>query len=151
MGIDEQVIIAAAKLLGDGERAERSLVSTGGRPRERYIVGPLELNRAEYALALKQVPQQAPKAMTAEELVTFARSAVPTLMHRAAELAMQSDDIRAVLQVAKELADRGYGKSVQGVYVASGDDITAAWREIGVIEQDPPPAEEEENDERIEN
>jgi hypothetical protein len=145
MVVDEQMVIAAAKLLGSGERAERLYTSTGGRPRERYKLGSLELNRDEYSLALKQVPQ-ATKVMTAEELVTFARSAVPTLMHRAAELAMQSDDIRAVLQVAKELADRGYGKSVQGVYVATGDDINAAWKELGVIDAEEAEATEKEKE-----
>lgn len=95
-----------------------------GRPVKVYTVEhpdypPVELDREEYMLVIKE-SRKAPTAigalqelrsMSPEEFSENARLAVPKLLNRAIQLAMVSPDVKEVMAVAKELIDRGYGKT----------------------------------------
>lgn len=62
------------------------------------------------------------------------RSAVPGLVRKAVRLAAGSDSLREVLDVLKEVADRGYGKAVGEVHVkvTTRDEGVAAIRDLMV-------------------
>ncbi len=111
----------AAKLIVAGEPVHESTAPSDkpGRPKTIYTVGEIELNRADYVKANKiaqtsEVQLDAAmaliKSMDEAEFAENARLALPALLDRAIKLAMRSDDIKQVMAVAKELADRGYGK-----------------------------------------
>ena len=54
---------------------------------------------------------------------------VPQTWYNMYELAMTSEDIRAIAIVAKEMTDRAYGRSVQAVQVSVDSPIMReAWR-----------------------
>lgn len=129
----------AASALRMGEEPEEVRISTGGRPLVYFDIGGVRLNKEEMAIARGKVGEHdpevkqllsTPKVMSPEQLVTFARAATPALVHRAVSLALLSDDPKTVLAVAKELADRGYGKVADRVQVSIADDIAASWREL---------------------
>lgn len=70
--------------------------------------------------------------LSEEDFQVYARSATPQLLHRAIELALGSTEVKEVLAVAKEVADRGYGRAVQSVVVGGTErDVRVAWRELG--------------------
>lgn len=75
---------------------------------------------------------------TEGDMQEIARMAVPELMAKAVMLARESESLRDVLAVLKELADRGYGKAVQGVQINVGPDVRGAWKKLenGVIDVD---------------
>lgn len=127
----------AAKLIRDGAEI-RTLAGrppgTRGRQSIKFQVGEILLSREEVArakdLAATMTVDLLPRVMTPEDFVTFARSATPMLVHRAVQLAMQSDDARVVLSVAKEIAERGYGRVAQSVEVSLGPDVRGAWKQL---------------------
>lgn len=127
----------AAKLIRDGAEI-RTLAGRPpgerGRPSVKFQVGEILLSRKEMAhvrdLAATMTVDLLPRVMTPEDFVTFSRSATPMLVHRAVQLAMQSDDARVVLAVAKEISERGYGRVAQSVEVSLGPDVRGAWKQL---------------------
>lgn len=136
----------AIRLIASGNVPTRVERTTGGRPRIRWEIGNLELTEDEYR-ALSKTPAMKQTIFSQQDLVELARSGVPGLLERAHRLAMESDDIKAILMVAKELMDRSFGKAVQGININTSDDITQAWRQIGVIDGEV----EEKGEEEAEN
>lgn len=101
-----------------------------GRPKEIYMLGGHELTVKQYNEIAAKAHAPA-RVMDEETFQTLARSAVPQLLDRAIKLAMVSDDHKYVLAVAKELADRGYGKAVQAVEVRNPKmDVRQAWKDF---------------------
>lgn len=128
-------ITEAAKLLAAGAAPEeREQPSARGRPSRVFKVGGIEMSRKELAKARDAAAAMAidslPKVMTPEDFVTFSRSATPMLVHRAVCLAMQSEDARVVLAVAKEISARGYGAIVQSTEITLGPDVRGAWKQL---------------------
>ena len=69
--------------------------------------------------------------MSGEEWVAFQKAAAPKLNKRMIDMAMVSDDLKAVRQVASDLADRGYGRASQQVNInVSTKDIRSAWKQL---------------------
>jgi len=105
-----------------------------GRPKERYLIDGVEFDEREMQLINKKFKRQkdsAPIVMTDEELQAYARSATPALLHRAISLAMGSENIKEIMTVVKEIADRGYGKVAQSVVLSTGKrDIRSTWKSL---------------------
>jgi hypothetical protein len=119
---------------------EISELPTGGRPRKIYHIDGREVQKWEFEKRLAKTPVPIPtpilrpKGMDAESFSEFCRVAAPNLVQRMYELATQSEDIRAIAIVAKELTDRAYGKSVQAVQVSVDSRVREAWNIIDVKE-----------------
>lgn len=82
-----------------------------------------------------EVAKIAPDDITVYEspdIREMCRSAVPGLVRKAVRLAAESDSLREVLDVLKEVTDRGYGKAVGEVHVkvTTQDEGAAAIREL---------------------
>ena len=60
-------------------------------------------------------PQPSHELPETEDIKALARSGVAGLMKRAYDLAFKSNRLGDVLAVAKEFADRGYGKPAQAI------------------------------------
>lgn len=115
-------------------------IPTGGRPKKVYLIEGKQVSKWEFdvklakPLAKATTPIIKPKGMDAESFSEFCRLAAPDLVQRMYELARQSEDIRAIAIVAKELTDRAYGKSVQAVQVSVDSRVREAWNIIDVKE-----------------
>lgn len=106
---------------------EEVMISTGGRPKKYYRVDGTLLTKEEYKKY--QAVDKAvlkPKGMDAESFAEYCRLGAPNLVQRMYELAMTSEDIRAIAIVAKEMTDRAYGRSVQAVQVTHST-LESAW------------------------
>lgn len=110
-----------------------------GRPPHRRIVNGITLARDEYDvyLALRSFWESAKKitmnqsVLTDEEFVAFMKTAAPLLNKRMIDMALVSDDLKAVRQVAADLADRGYGKAAQQINInVSQSDVRTAWQKL---------------------
>lgn len=112
-------------------------IPTGGRPKKAFYIDGKEVKRDIFELRLANpvaipppppapTPVLKPKGMDAESFSEFCRLAVPDLVQRMYELAKQSEDIRAIQIVAKELADRGYGRATQAIQITHST-IESAW------------------------
>ena len=109
------------------DKVEEVMISTGGRPKKYYRVDGTLLTKDEYKKY--QAVDKAvlkPKGMDAESFAEYCRLGAPNLVQRMYELAMTSEDIRAIAIVAKELSDRAWGRSVQAVQV-SHSTLESAW------------------------
>ncbi len=120
-------------------------IPTGGRPKKAFYIDGKEVKRDIFELRLANpvaipppppapTPVLKPKGMDAESFSEFCRLAVPDLVQRMYELAKQSEDIRAIQIVAKELADRGYGRATQAIQVSVDSRVKEAWNIIDVKE-----------------
>ncbi len=132
-------IEAALQGIMDGATSDMPAVSNGvGRPSTKRIVNGIVLDREEYDVyvALVEFWDTARKItesdlMTDEQFVAFMKSAAPKLQARMINMAMVSDDLKAVRAVAADLADRGYGKAASQININVGvKDIRNAWKEI---------------------
>ena len=122
--------------------------STGalkGRPSQKRVVHGIILDGKDYQIyrVLMQFWDEAKNLkpsdiMTDEEFVAFMKTAAPILNKRMIDMALVSDDLKAVRQVAADLADRGYGKAASQININVSDkDIRGAWRQLedrGVID-----------------
>ena len=109
------------------DKVEEVMISTGGRPKKYYRVDGTLLTKEEYKKY--QAVDKAvlkPKGMDAESFAEYCRLGAPNLVQRMYELAMTSEDIRAIAIVAKELSDRAWGRSVQAVQVTHST-LESAW------------------------
>ena len=120
---------------GMSDKVEEVMISTGGRPKKYYRVDGTLLTKEEYKKY--QAVDKAvlkPKGMDAESFAEYCRLGAPNLVQRMYELAMTSEDIRAIAIVAKEMTDRAWGRSVQAVQV-SHSTLESAWEKAdNVIE-----------------
>lgn len=109
------------------DKVEEVYMSTGGRPAKYYRVNGMLMRKDEYE-KYKNVQKTVlkPKGMDAESFSEFCKLAAPDLVQRMYELAKESEDIRAIAIVAKELSDRAWGKSVQAVQVTHST-LESAW------------------------
>lgn len=116
-------------------KVEEVMISTGGRPKKHYRVDGVLLTKEEFE-KYKAVDKAVlkPKGMDAESFAEYCRLGAPNLVQRMYELAMTSEDIRAIAIVAKELSDRAWGKSVQAVQVSVDSRVREAWNVIDVTE-----------------
>lgn len=94
------------------------------RLREMGIPGIPVRARSEQAVG--------PRLAETSDIRELARSAVPGLMRKAIEMAWGSDSLREVMDVLKEVSDRGYGKAVGQVEVrvTTQDEGLSALREL---------------------
>lgn len=132
-------IEAALNGIMNGANSDVPMASNGkGRPSSKRIVNGVVLDREDYDvyLALVTFWEQAKiigskQILSDEEFVVFMKEAAPRLNKRMIDMAMVSDDLKAVRQVASDLADRGYGKSAQQLNINVGiKDARSVWREI---------------------
>jgi hypothetical protein len=117
-----------------------------GRPSSKRIVNGVVLERVDYDvyLAMRDFWNTARKLMqndgimTDEEWVAYQKKAAPMVNKRMIDMALVSDDLKAVRAVAADLADRGYGKAATQINVNVSDkDIRGAWKQIedrGIID-----------------
>lgn len=69
--------------------------------------------------------------MTDEQFAVYMKDAAPKLMKRSIEMALVSDDLKAVRAVAADVADRGYGKAASQLNINIGEkDVRRAWIEL---------------------
>lgn len=132
-------IDAAIKtVLQDGVEDIKPHGLTGvGRPSGKKYVNGVLLDREgiEVYEALiefwKQMRAIKAPVMSDEEFVVFMKDAAPKLHKRMVDMAMVSDDLKAIRQVASDLADRGYGKAASQVNInISQKDIRGAWKQL---------------------
>ena len=139
-------IEAAIKYVLDGAQTDMPFQGVGGgRPSQKRIVNGIVLDRMEYDVYLCLVDfwktaKECTKGdiLTDEQFVVFMKEAAPRLNQRMIQMAMVSDDLKAVRAVAGDLADRGYGKSAAQLNINISDkDIRGAWKQLedrGVID-----------------
>lgn len=117
------------------DKIEEVFMSTGGRPTMHYRVNGVLMNKVDYAKyqsAQKSILK--PKGMDAESFSEFCKLAAPDLVQRMYELAKESEDIRAIAIVAKELSDRAWGRATQAVQISVDSRVREAWNVIDVTE-----------------
>lgn len=138
-------IEAALKYVLDGVENIRPVEYTAGRPSNKQIVNGIILDKYEIDVYntlvafWKQAKELARgEIMSDEEFIVFMKAAAPMLNKRMIDMALVSDDLKAVRQVAADLADRGYGKAASQININVSDkDIRGAWRQLedrGVID-----------------
>jgi len=141
-----QSIEAALKTVLNDAASDKPVDNGGvGRPSSKRIVNGIMLGREEYDVYLtlmefwktaKEIGKS--EIMSDEQFVAFMKAAAPMLNKRMIDMALVSDDLKAVRAVAADLADRGYGKAASQININVGvRDVRAAWKQIedrGVID-----------------
>lgn len=117
------------------DKVEEVYMSTGGRPAKYYRVNGMLMRKDEYE-KYKNVQKTVlkPKGMDAESFSEFCKLAAPDLVQRMYELAKESEDIRAIAIVAKELSDRAWGRATQAVQISVDSRVREAWNVIDVTD-----------------
>ena len=131
-------IEAALKYVLDGVQTDMPVSAGVGRPSSKRMVNGVILDRNEYDVYLAMVEfwktaKELAKSeiMTDEQFVVFMKEAAPRLNQRMIQMAMVSDDLKAVRAVAGDLADRGYGKASASLNINVGiKDIRNGWKEL---------------------
>lgn len=148
-------IEAALKYVLDGVQTDMPVSAGVGRPSSKRMVNGVILDRMEYDIYLTLVEfwktaKECTKGdiLTDEQFVVFMKEAAPRLNQRMIQMAMVSDDLKAVRAVAGDLADRGYGKSAAQLNInISSKDVRSAWKQLedrGVIDVIPMVTDERE-------
>lgn len=160
MRINEPLVYETAlRAVAEGGLSIRPLAGNGkGRPSGNMQVGNTVLNREEYVLyeSLYKFGCQCRKMtdtdlMTPEEIQAHIRDAAPKIMKRMVDMALVTDDLKALKAVHSDLMDRGFGKAAEKIdMTVSHKDIRGAWkqleqRQVKVIEAEV--IDEEKNDE----
>lgn len=139
MSIYPKAIEAALLSVRNDVTDDRPVVSGGaGRPSSKRMVNGVVLDRMEYDVFLTLLDFwntvkgiQSGELMTDEQFIAFMKAAAPRLNKRMIDMALVSDDLKAVRQVAADLADRGYGKAASQINLNIGvKDIRKGWQEI---------------------
>lgn len=134
-----QSIEAALKTVLNDAASDKPVDNGGvGRPSSKRIVNGIMLGREEYDvyLTLMAFWKQAKELgrgelMTDEQFVAFMKAAAPALNKRMIDMALVSDDLKAVRAVAADLSDRGYGKAASQININVGmKDIRGAWKQL---------------------
>jgi hypothetical protein len=131
-------IEAALLTIVNGFADEKRVEAGAGRPSQKRIVNGILLDRHEYDIyeTLVEFWKQAKDVtkndiLTDEQFVVFMKEAAPKINQRMINMAMVSDDLKAVRQVAADLADRGYGRASSQININISDkDIRGAWRQL---------------------
>lgn len=149
MRINESLVFdVALKAVASQGFAVKPLAGNGrGRPSNNMMVGDTVLNAEEYALyeKLYKFGCQCRKMtdtelMTPEEIQAHIRDAAPKIMKRMVDMALVTDDLKALKAVHSDLMDRGFGKAAEKIdMTVSHKDIRGAWkmleqRQVKVIE-----------------
>lgn len=131
-------IEAALKFVLDGVQKDIPVSGGAGRPSSKRIVNDIILSRDEYDVYMaivefwntaKEIGKS--EIMTDEQFVVFMKAAAPMLNKRMIDMALVSDDLKAVRQVAADLADRGYGKAASQININVGvKDVRTAWKQL---------------------
>ncbi len=138
-GITQQVTELALKSVCNGEMDGRPAVWSGrGRPSETWLVHGVNLNRWEYEeyrrffeFGMKCKGLTNNDLMTDEEFIAMQKAAAPLLTKRMIDMALVSDDLKEIRQVAGDLSNRGFGKVAEKVDMThSHKDIRAAWKQL---------------------
>ncbi len=109
-----------------------------GRPSSNVQVGDTVLNGIEFDL-YKQLYEFGCKCrkmtdtelMTNEEIQAHIKDAAPKIMKRMVDMALVTDDLKALKSVHSDLMDRGYGKAADKIdMTVSHKDIRNVWKQI---------------------
>ena len=140
MRINEPLVYdTALRAVAEGGMAVRPLAGNGkGRPSGNMQVGNTVLNREEYGLyeQLYKFGCQCRKMisndlMTDEEFIAMQKAAAPLLTKRMIDMALVSDDLKEIRQVAGDLSNRGFGKVAEKVDMThSHKDLRVAWKQL---------------------
>lgn len=133
-------IEAALKYVA-GEDSDKPMVYNGrGRPSStKRIVNDVILDPYEYDVyqAIIKFWKTASEIksnegiMTDEEWIAYQKRAAPMVNKRMIDMALVSDDLKAVRAVASDLADRGFGKAAAQVNINISDkDVRGAWKQL---------------------
>lgn len=69
--------------------------------------------------------------MTNEEIQAHIKDAAPKIMKRMVDMALVTDDLKALKSVHSDLMDRGYGKAADKIdMTVSHKDIRNVWKQI---------------------
>lgn len=125
----------------------KSLNTGKGRPTSSMQVGDTVLNGIEYdlyqqlyAFGCQCRKMTDTELMTNEEIQAHIKDAAPKIMKRMVDMALVTDDLKALKSVHADLMDRGYGKAADKIdMTVSHKDIRGAWkmleqRQVKVIE-----------------
>ena len=149
MRINEPLVYKVAlQAVAAGGLSVKHLSGNGkGRPSGNMQVGNDVLNREEYGLyeQLYNFGCQCRKMtdtelLTPEEVQAHIKDAAPKIMKRMVDMALVTDDLKALKSVHADLMDRGYGKAAEKIdMTVSHKDIRGAWkmleqRQVKVIE-----------------
>ena len=133
------VYSTALRAVACGGLPVKPLIGNGkGRPSSNMLVGDTVLNGDEYRLyeQLYGFGSQCRKMtdtelMTAEEIQAHIRDAAPKIMKRMVDMALVTDDLKAIKAVHSDLMDRGYGKAAEKIdMTVSHKDIRGAWKQL---------------------
>lgn len=140
MRINEPLVYETAlRAVAEGGLSIRPLAGNGkGRPSGNMQVGNTVLNREEYRLyeQLYKFGAQCRKMtdtelMTNEEIQAHIRDAAPKIMKRMVDMALVTDDLKALKSVHADLMDRGFGKAAEKIdMTVSHKDIRNVWKQI---------------------
>lgn len=140
MRINEPMVYELAlKAVAAGGFNVRPLMGNGkGRPSGNMQVGDSVLNGMEYELYDKLYKFGCQcrglvnnDLMTDEEFIAMQKAAAPLLTKRMIDMALVSDDLKEIRQVAGDLSNRGFGKVAEKVDMThSHKDIRTAWKQL---------------------
>lgn len=132
-------IEAAIRGILNGATSDVPMVKAGaGRPSQKRIVNEVVLGAEEYDVYMALVEfwkaaseLEKTELMTDEQFVAFMKEAAPRLNKRMIDMALVSDSLKDVRQVAGDLADRGFGKAASQLNINVGiKDVRNAWKEL---------------------
>lgn len=140
MRINEPLVYETAlRAVAEGGMSVRPLMGNGkGRPSGNMQVGNTVLNREEYELyrQLYEFGCQCRKMtdtelLTPEEIQAHIKDAAPKIMKRMVDMALVTDDLKALKSVHADLMDRGYGRAAEKIdMTVSHKDIRNVWKQI---------------------
>lgn len=135
-----KVIEAALIYARDGVDTNEPVRGNGyGRPSAKRLINGIELDRVEQEIydTIKAFWERAREihqindVLTDEEFVALQKIAAPKLQARMINMALVSDDLKLVRQVAGDLADRGYGRAASQINInLSNKDIRGALKQL---------------------
>lgn len=139
--VNEQLVydLALRSVLAGGFNATYSIKQgQKGRPRHEISVDGTVLKKNEFDLYEKLVDfgkkcraVDEDGLMSPEEITAHIRDSVPKIMKRMVDMALVTDDLKAIKAVHTDLMDRGYGKAAEKIDMTiSNKDVRNAWKQI---------------------
>ena len=108
-----------------------------GRPLKKVLVGGHMLTLEEkeiydHLLEFWNLAQgRSDDLMSDEQFLVYQKKSAPLIHKRMIDLAMVSDDLKAIRAVATDLADRGFGKAATQINLSVSDkDLRGAWKQL---------------------
>lgn len=139
MRVNEPLVFKVAlQAVACGGLPVKSLNTGRGRPTSSVMVGDTVLNGEEHQLyeQLYKFGCQCRKMtdtelMTPEEIQAHIKDAAPKIMKRMVDMALVTDDLKALKSVHTDLMDRGYGRAAEKIdMTVSHKDIRNVWKQI---------------------